>query len=316
MLIFADLASGKGNDKGAELRQNLIYACCKKYFFIFVAGPVSNLCQNPASYELIFETDSTIEQTGLLTLRCRDSVTAEILDINEISFFLNRSSAADPSLREREDIRVVEVGTTGIKFNLTRRLEGYYTCGKKVDCTNVRESSSKALICKWIKQLRNLAGTLLIVLFIALQTTVPLMPLTQANYTAMSGDRVILQCPIQPGSLLQQYSVTWMKDNTAIAEATNPESVTTVDDARYKIDRATYSLIIDSVNINDSSSNYNCELSVVNPMTNAKRVLQPTPQVALSLNVISTCSYYDLCMFYSSFNTSLHGLHYHFVVVY
>ena len=114
---------------------------------ISISAP--NLSQNPAPYQLIFETDSTTEQTGSVILKCRDSITAEEVDINEISFFLNRTSAADPSLREREDIRVVEVGTTGIKFNLTHRYEGYYTCGKRVSCTNVRESSPETLICKW-----------------------------------------------------------------------------------------------------------------------------------------------------------------------
>ena len=107
--------------------------------------------QNPAPYELIFERDSTTEQTGSLTLRCRDSITAEILNIlNEIKFFLNHSSAADCSLRERGDIKVVEIGRTGIKFNLTRKYEGYYTCGKRVDCANVKESMPMALICKYM----------------------------------------------------------------------------------------------------------------------------------------------------------------------
>ena len=93
-------------------------------------------------------TDSTTEQTGSITLRCRDSITAEVLNINEINFFLNRSSVTDPYLRERGDIRVVEVGSTGIKFNLTRKYDGYYTCGKRVDCANVTDSLPKTFICK------------------------------------------------------------------------------------------------------------------------------------------------------------------------
>ena len=103
----------------------------------------------------------------------------------------------------------------------------------------------------------------------------------------MSGDRVVLQCPIQPGALLQQYSVRWVKEDTLVAEATNPQSVRTVDDARYKIDRATYSLIIDSVNINDTSSNYQCELSVANPQTDSLEKLRPFPSAVLSLEVTS-----------------------------
>ena len=107
--------------------------------------------QKPAvSYELIFETDATTGETGAITLKCRDANTAEELNINEISFFLNRSSGADPSLREREDISVTEIGSTAIKLNLTHRLEGRYTCGKKANCNNVAESPPKALICELI----------------------------------------------------------------------------------------------------------------------------------------------------------------------
>ena len=116
---------------------------------VFVAASVSSLSQSsPAPYEMIHQTDTTTEQTGSIILKCRDNVTTEELDINEISFFLNRSSVADPSLRERGDIAVVEVGSTGIKFNLTRRLEGNYTCGKRVDVTNVRESVPRTFVCK------------------------------------------------------------------------------------------------------------------------------------------------------------------------
>ena len=117
---------------------------------VFVAASVSSSSQNsPAPYELFHQTDTTTEETGSIILKCRDSDTAEELDISEISFFLNRSSVADPSLRERGDITVVPVGSTGIKFNLTRRLEGNYTCGKRVDVANVRESVPRTLVCKW-----------------------------------------------------------------------------------------------------------------------------------------------------------------------
>ena len=103
----------------------------------------------------------------------------------------------------------------------------------------------------------------------------------------MSGARVALPCPIQPGALLQQYSVTWYKEGVRIAEATDPQSVMTVDDSRYKIDRDTYSLIIDPTNINDTSSNYQCDLSVTNPLTDSLQVLQSSPSVTLSLKVNS-----------------------------
>jgi hypothetical protein len=101
----------------------------------------------------------------------------------------------------------------------------------------------------------------------------------------MSGERAVLQCPIQPGALLQQYSVRWYKGSVAIARATNPQTVMTVDDSRYKIDGDSYSLIIDSANTNDTSSSYQCELFVTNPITNNQQMLQPSPSVTLALTV-------------------------------
>ena len=101
----------------------------------------------------------------------------------------------------------------------------------------------------------------------------------------MSGNRVILPCPIEPGALLQQYSVMWKKGETAIAN-----NYWTID-PRYQIDRAAYSLIINSVNSNDTSSSYMCELTVVNPKTDVQQVLQPSSQVSLSLNVIGKYNY-------------------------
>ena len=83
----------------------------------------------------------------------------------------------------------------------------------------------------------------------------------------------------------------WTKGNTRIAEATNPQDVTKAD-PRYNIDRATYSLIIDSVNVNDTSNSYQCELKVKNPFTNDVNTLQLSSEVSLSLTVIGKCTVY------------------------
>ena len=108
----------------------------------------------------------------------------------------------------------------------------------------------------------------------------------------MSGDKVVLLCPIQPGALLQQYSVRWKKDNSAIADY-DPCSVLTAIDSQYNINRANYSLIINSVTINDTSTDYQCELRVMNPLTDTKHVLQlpPPASASLSLKVIGKYSY-------------------------
>ena len=105
------------------------------------------------------------------------------------------------------------------------------------------------------------------------------------NYTAPLGGRVDLQCPIQPGALQQYYLVIWTKNDVEIANSQSigkPES-------RYDIDRATYALIIYPVNESDTSSSYQCQVFVTNPITNAKQQLQhhsqPASGVQLSLRV-------------------------------
>lgn len=109
------------------------------------------------------------------------------------------------------------------------------------------------------------------------------------NYTALSGERVVLPCPIEPGALLQSYSVIWMKDNVEIATANSLTSTTT--SSKYDIDRAMYALIIDPVSINDTSPSYQCQMYVHNPNTDTKQQLQYYPQivsgVSLQLTVIS-----------------------------
>ena len=124
-------------------------------YHIVASSPCLN--QSSAPYELIYHTDSTTDLTGSITLICRDDSTAEVVGISEISFFLNCSSGMNNclSLREREDITMVTVtvdGSTGIRLNLTREYDGYYTCGKRGGdtCTANTLSPPKALVCKWI----------------------------------------------------------------------------------------------------------------------------------------------------------------------
>ena len=88
--------------------------------------------------EVIIESDATTEYTGSIIMRCRDDILEDI-PASQTKFFLNHSSV-DVSLREREDFNVVEVDGYRIKFNLTRSLEGNYTCGFRVNSTHVIES--------------------------------------------------------------------------------------------------------------------------------------------------------------------------------
>lgn len=98
--------------------------------------------------EVIIETDKTTEHTGSIIMWCRDDF-SENIPVREIKFFLNHSSV-DVSLRERDDFNVVEVDRYRIKFNLTRSLEGNYTCGSRVNGTHVIESMPRTLVCKLV----------------------------------------------------------------------------------------------------------------------------------------------------------------------
>ena len=116
---------------------------------------------------------------------------------------------------------------------------------------------------------------------------------------------MVLPCPFKPGALLQYYAVKWMKDGIDIAES--PNSKYRIDgespNSKYRIDGATYALIIDPVSVNDTSSSYQCQVSVTNPITDTKVPLkfypQSTPDVSLSLTVVANSKFNPiiiLCM--------------------
>ena len=107
----------------------------------------------------------------------------------------------------------------------------------------------------------------------------------QATFTATVGDTAVLQCPIPPGALLQYYSVEWIKNSIPIAERVNSLDAVSIDRNKYDIDDA-YSLVIDSVNMNDSNSIYQCVLYVSNPLTNTKQKVQTFPNSNILLSLI------------------------------
>ena len=108
----------------------------------------------------------------------------------------------------------------------------------------------------------------------------------QTTFIATSGDRIIIECPLKPGALLEQYSVEWMKGNVRIAAARTPHDIETID-SRYSIDTTSYSLIIDDDNGNDSSI-YQCALFATIPGTNVQQELSFSQDhdVLLSLQVL------------------------------
>ena len=104
------------------------------------------------------------------------------------------------------------------------------------------------------------------------------------KYLALTGDRADIHCPIQPGALQQYYSVKWTKDGVEIA---NSQSIGEPN-SRYDIDGATYALIIDPVIIADTSSNYQCQVFVTNPIIDTKQQLQYYPQLAPGMQLALT----------------------------
>ena len=102
-------------------------------------------------FELIFMTDEQTWLTGSILLICRDTATTELLEVDQTKFWLNRTSDCDPDLTTRAEMRVM-TASNGIKFNLTRNLEGFYTCGRLRIQENeifIEESTPKPLICKF-----------------------------------------------------------------------------------------------------------------------------------------------------------------------
>ena len=114
--------------------------------FVWTIGTSSVEALPLPSYELIRSIqDST---TGSVLLQCREETTTslEILNVANVIF---RENSTDADLRERDDVTVIETeDQLGIEINLTRNLEGYYTCGRRIDSNSVYESQPKPLICK------------------------------------------------------------------------------------------------------------------------------------------------------------------------
>ena len=102
-------------------------------------------------FELIYMTDPNHQTalSGSILLQCRYADTTEPLDIHQTKFWLNRTSACDPDLTAIADVQVLR-DDKKIKFNLTRNLEGVYTCGTLAIQENeviIRESVPRTLIC-------------------------------------------------------------------------------------------------------------------------------------------------------------------------
>ena len=107
---------------------------------------VGSQTQSPAPYVLRVEREVESSQgasVDLITLRCVDSTSDQVVRPQDVIFWLNRESPDDPDFKD-EDYVDIDNGRGGIVFQL--RVEGYYTCGRRADVANVEESERVALI--------------------------------------------------------------------------------------------------------------------------------------------------------------------------
>ena len=119
--------------------QILLFLCTLQSVTMAVHIPIQQ-------YQLIFAADSGSE---LVTLTCRDSWTANELNVQEVCFWVNRSSESTQDLRKRTDVGHTQVvGCCNIKLKVQRNLEGNYTCGNVNDEEIIQESPPLILLCK------------------------------------------------------------------------------------------------------------------------------------------------------------------------
>ena len=129
-----------------KIMQNL-----KLFLWIMGLLPTLSSGQNHSPFQLYRVIHSS---TGLIKLACRNSSTLENLDIHTVYFYVNRTSVNDHDLRNRSDFSVVEDRDSNmIEFTLTGASEGMFTCGRRIDDANIRESPPLTLICKYTKLL-------------------------------------------------------------------------------------------------------------------------------------------------------------------
>ena len=78
----------------------------------------------------------------------------------------------------------------------------------------------------------------------------------------MQGQSTQLDCSVQPEQLLHFYRASWDKSGIPIQTTSEEER------SRYSINPANLSLVINDVQLDDTSDQYHCVLTVVDPNSN------------------------------------------------
>ena len=121
------------------------------------------------------------------------------------------------------------------------------------------------------------------------------------TFFATTTSQAVIRCPIQPGALTQLYYGTWTRNGVTLADIPEPPNENSPQDvvrsdARFDIDRDTFSLIIDSVEANDAGNDYRCSLSVFNPRSSDTINLETGVPLTLMVNGNYTVANYYPCI--------------------
>ena len=102
---------------------------------------------------------------------------------------------------------------------------------------------------------------------------------------ALVGEQVQLNCAIVPGKLIQYYYVTWEVDGRTLFRTRPNVSPHQLND-NYGLSTSSLSLIINNVQLKDTSSEYHCVLTVVDPITGLDRPYNNLQDVDIGLVVL------------------------------
>lgn len=122
-------------------------------------------------------------------------------------------------------------------------------------------------------------------------------PQLSMEFAVQTGGRAVLPCPYEVGALSECYFGAWFKNGTKIVEVQRPSaecsaprsfqvpaSVNSEDAGRYSLDHSSFTLIISDAKPSDSS-NYQCQLSSVDPATTNGQTIDYALSIAHILSV-------------------------------
>ena len=120
--------------------------------------------------------------------------------------------------------------------------------------------------------------------------------LTSHTFFAEVGTTALLDCAITPGSLVEQYFVTWENGTSGLFyNQIPPISSTTATpfNPRYFIEPTNFSLLISNVQLSDSDSTYRCFVGVQDPLF-GNRISFYTNTENTNLRLVVYCEFTSL----------------------